>query len=99
MSFQDYVEELRLLESRIESIRTGEMAGDSLDLLTEEDAEVVSTNIQGMIEAFVDLGENVATVKNRYVQIHESQPFLSSQQNLSVPYFREYVLMNSLFIF
>ncbi|XP_065057845.1 utrophin-like isoform X2 [Rhopilema esculentum] len=65
MNFQDYVDELRLLESRIESIRTGEMAGDSLDLLSEEDAEVVTTNIQGMIEAFVDLGENVAAVKNR----------------------------------
>ena len=57
--------ELRQLESKIETIRTGDEIGDALAVLSDEDAEVVSTNIQGMIEGFVNLGQDVADAKDR----------------------------------
>eukprot|EP00112_Aurelia_sp_Birch-Aquarium-sp1_P013791 Seg2944.1 transcript_id=Seg2944.1/GoldUCD/mRNA.D3Y31 product="hypothetical protein" protein_id=Seg2944.1/GoldUCD/D3Y31 len=63
--FQDYVNELRQLESKIETIRTGDEIGDALAVLSDEDAEVVSTNIQGMIEGFISLGQDVADAKDR----------------------------------
>ena len=58
--------ELRQLESKIETIRTGDEIGDALAVLSDEDAEVVSTNIQGMIDGFVNLGQDVADTKDRY---------------------------------
>lgn len=60
------MDELRQLENRIEAIRTGEEAGDALEVLSDEDEEIVSKCIQEMIERFVDLGENVAEIKIRY---------------------------------
>ena len=65
ISLQEYVNELRQLESKIEAIRTGDEIGDALAVLSDEDAEVVSTNIQGMIEGFINLGQDVADAKDR----------------------------------
>lgn len=49
----------------IEAIRTGEEAGDALEVLSDDDEEIVSNFIQQMIDGFVELGENVAEVKIR----------------------------------
>ena len=63
------MDQLRQLEAKIEAIRTGEAAGDALEVLSDEDEEVVSKFIQEMIDDFVVLGENVAEVKARLVSM------------------------------
>ena len=63
--FQDFIDDLRKVESEIEDIRTGNVCGDAIAVLSDEDEATVSNSIKELIDEFTELGQDVAETKHK----------------------------------